>query len=371
MNAISGPGTVHIGVETDAEGNVSSVSLLSNRPAGLGRLFAGRSPRDVPALARQLFSLCGFAHGAAARLTLAAACGEAPPPDELFRLFIGSRAEYAAELLRSTALGWPAQSGGLDLSQAAAPVRDAIAAARIMMAPIQQGQSSAPLLGSATDALARAWEALGLRNGSEPAGGSFLHAMVEEARADPFLMPREPDALLPADDEAVAQALRKGGAAFAAAPALPHRIAETGPAARFWSEARGEPTLLSARLRARLSAAGRALQELRDILSPDAPPFDEVARVRRLGDGEAIAALETARGRLYHWARLDKTGAIADYAIVAPTEWNFHPAGPFATTLFGAQIGRGEAARLRISRLAALFDPCVAFDVDLRERADA
>lgn len=46
---------------------------------------------------------------------------------------------------------------------------------------------------------------------------------------------------------------------------------------------------------------------------------DAVA-VTHLREGDAIAGAGTARGRLHHLARLDKTGAISDYAILAPAE---------------------------------------------------
>ncbi|MGB8278991.1 MAG: hypothetical protein WCF20_13820 [Methylovirgula sp.] len=62
---------------------------------------------------------------------------------------------------------------------------------------------------------------------------------------------------------------------------------------------------------------------------------------------------------------------MAAYDFLAPTEWNLHPAGPLATCLLGADLGTGEAAGLRIARLAALFDPCVAFRVEWTEAAHA
>ena len=62
---------------------------------------------------------------------------------------------------------------------------------------------------------------------------------------------------------------------------------------------------------------------------------------------------------------------VRTYGIVAPTEWNFHGSGPFVARLLGARIGRGETARLAVARLAALFDPCVAYDILIREAAHA
>ena len=58
-------------------------------------------------------------------------------------------------------------------------------------------------------------------------------------------------------------------------------------------------------------------------------------------------------------------GRVADYRILAPTEWNFHPLGAAALGL--ASLPAGDEATLR--RLAGLFitalDPCVAYDISI------
>lgn len=375
MSAHSGPGAIYIGVETDAEGCVASASVRSNRPVGLGRLFIGRPPQEVPALARQLFSLCGFAHGAAARFAISAARGEGSTPHETFSDIVGALAEYCAESLRSAALGWPRIDGAPALVDAAAPLREALVAARAIMTAAAQGNAfvrRAELL-PAAQIIAEAARALGLpeagKGASEPQG--LFAEILAEARADAFLHPSEPDALQSVDDAAVAQAIERNGDRFAAAPILPHRIVETGAFARCWLEARSETSALAARLRARLFATSETLDHLLLALSEGEAARGAHIAVTPLAEGAGIAAVETARGRLYHWVRLDRAGDVADYALLAPTEWNFHPAGPFAAALLGAPVGKGDAARLRVRRLAAVFDPCVAYQIELRERAHA
>ena len=83
-----------------------------------------------------------------------------------------------------------------------------------------------------------------------------------------------------------------------------------------------------------------------------------------VGAATGHAAVESPRGRLHHLVRLDDAGRIAAYAVVAPTEWNFHPDGPLAATL-AANAWGGPEDRDRATRIAALFDPCVGFDVDI------
>jgi Ni,Fe-hydrogenase I large subunit len=91
----------------------------------------------------------------------------------------------------------------------------------------------------------------------------------------------------------------------------------------------------------------------------------------RTSSGAGFGALECARGRLYHLARVGADGRIAAYGILAPTDWNFHPAGPYVAELLGARIGRGEAARSAAKKMAALMDPCIGFEVEVKEFADA
>jgi hypothetical protein len=86
-----------------------------------------------------------------------------------------------------------------------------------------------------------------------------------------------------------------------------------------------------------------------------------VRRVRRsLAPGVGRALVETARGLLMHEIVLDGE-RIADYFIVAPTEWNFHPQGPLAGWLKGgvmpgivALLRHGDARRGGARSLRAL-----------------
>jgi Ni,Fe-hydrogenase I large subunit len=94
----------------------------------------------------------------------------------------------------------------------------------------------------------------------------------------------------------------------------------------------------------------------------------EVVRAWRLGDNTGLAGVETARGLLLHAVRLE-AGLVADYRILAPTEWNFHPQGPLHQGLSGLRPGpqpeseRDLDARARL--IAQSLDPCVALSLDL------
>jgi hypothetical protein len=61
---------------------------------------------------------------------------------------------------------------------------------------------------------------------------------------------------------------------------------------------------------------------------------------------------------------------IADYLIVAPTEWNFHPAGAFRAELVGLRAADAGAVKRRVCLLALALDPCVFYNVRVWPVAD-
>ncbi|HOE40387.1 MAG TPA: nickel-dependent hydrogenase large subunit [Rhodoferax sp.] len=79
----------------------------------------------------------------------------------------------------------------------------------------------------------------------------------------------------------------------------------------------------------------------------------------KLGDGQAIAWCEMARGLLLHWVQLDTQGKVADYRVIAPTEWNFHPQG--ALSLAVSALPPQDTASACI--LGAAYDACVECSV--------
>ena len=76
------------------------------------------------------------------------------------------------------------------------------------------------------------------------------------------------------------------------------------------------------------------------------------------GADAAIAWVQTARGLLVHRVRL-AGDRIAGYRIVAPTEWNFHPRGAFASGASGLDASDASALEADVRRLVASLDPCV------------
>jgi Ni,Fe-hydrogenase I large subunit len=142
--------------------------------------------------------------------------------------------------------------------------------------------------------------------------------------------------------------------AFDDAPSWHGQPRETGPLARM----AGHPLMVDAvgtfgqgvgaRVIARLLETAAALEDLRT---------GSGARHRSGRRGEfGLGWAETSRGLLVHRTRV-ADGRLAQYRIVAPTEWNFHPEGAFARGTVGlADDGGLEAGAHWI---VGSLDPCV------------
>ncbi len=371
MTFALGAGAIRIDV-TVSRGQVCAVELTGSRPQGLSRMFVGRRPEDAPVLAGQIFSLCGFSQSIAARLAVLRAAGLAMDTDARRTAAAGLLAERAFETLRALILHWPsprvtnlAATAGVHLREALAASQNIIAGARAGALPISDLALPAARLESAAAALG-----IPVMVGDIPATGTLCAAILDEIRFERIFRLRRPDSLnLHDDEEVLAHLVRETG--YAALPYLAGRVAETGAYARLRASAAPDEPYLAARLLARIEDVRLCLNLLQGIASGEerdlAPLFSDGPSPGAGGYG----AVECARGRLYHQAEIGDDGSISAYRILAPTEWNFHPAGPFVETLLSCRIGEGENGRKAVSQLAALFDPCVAFEINMCEAAHA
>lgn len=84
--------------------------------------------------------------------------------------------------------------------------------------------------------------------------------------------------------------------------------------------------------------------------------------------GTGLGLVEAARGALSHRLGCDG-GIIRDYAIIAPTTWNFSPRdqdgnpGPLEQALVGAQVRDGETSPVMVQHIVRSFDPCMVCTV--------
>ena len=369
MTFLLGAGTIRIGV-TVSRALACSVAVKANRPQGLTRMFVGRKPAEAPDLAGQVFSLCGFAQSVASRLAVLNALDLPMDEDERASASAGLLAERIFETLRALVLQWPTPLPAPLAAMAARHLRDALAATQAIISQARAGGATRPDLAAATTRLRAAVAGLGVpETGRAPLPGTACEAIMRDTAGDRRFNGRRPDPLTVRDDAEVITRLCDEPD-YAALPYLSGRVAETGAYARLTAPPAGTGSHLVHRFLARIEDIRSCLAQLTTLAGTGEHDWAALASGGPTPGG-GYGAVECARGRLYHQAEIGSDGRLAAYRILAPTEWNFHPAGPFVETLLSSRIGADEAAVRSVSRLAVLFDPCVAFQVDLREAAHA
>ncbi len=353
-------------------------AIVGQRPvlgAGrLGQLLHGQRGAQVSASLGRLFTLCAHAHRRAAELALAAA----HPPTQLTApapvLLV---LETARDHLRSIALDWPqrvpdAAPGAASLDWlrgcplplvSAHAVSDADAAWKTLAA-LRSWLENKVLGQGAAQWLIDQREPAALAHWCQTHAERLLPARCLAAwhplasRLRPGL--RSLDVL---DADGAVQTAQITQLAqmishvpdFVQHPTWRGQCAETGPWTRLrHRSAPAHPhsawTRLSARWLELIELAGAMPEDMTPLLASGA---------LHLAPGQTLAWCEMARGLLLHWVQLDAEGAVQDYRVLAPTEWNFHPDGALGRAV--AALAPLETAAARA--LAAAFDPCVVCTV--------
>jgi Ni,Fe-hydrogenase I large subunit len=352
-----------------ADDRISSVSVRSDRPLAADRLLSGRTPEEALAILPNLYAVCGRSQAVVAAAALAAAFGQTPGLAIHRRRERELASETAAEHAFRLLLEWPRLCGHEPDVALLARIRSLLTSATV-------SESS---WGAARDALIGMTESrilgLGLDSWLEQFSASEWLAwarsgLTETARtmaalsALPAWQAEQPAALSrPARGvfvEGIARrALTEPG--FAALPELEGSPAECGPLARGLQHSAirdlARHDLIVARAFARLAEFGQVLRE-----EACAGRLEAAS----LGPGAGAAMGEMARGLLVHAVRIEG-GRISRYAIVAPTEWNFHPRGALYRELEGRPARDAAEARQALALAAATLDPCVALEAELRD----
>ncbi|MCX7168644.1 MAG: nickel-dependent hydrogenase large subunit [Rhodocyclales bacterium] len=314
-------GCVRLSLRSD-NGRVSEVRVASERPA-VAQYLRGRPADDAVRLVPLLFALCGQAQGRAAALALAAARGMEYPA----QLDPAIQREALRKHLWRWLLDLPVQLGE-------AAMREEFVAAVGWVSGGQRNELAALLNDSRIEVLRQRLAA------TEDASDLAQHLLPSlDARASLDCWPR-----LDAD--------------FCRTPHWQGAAAETGAVARRQGSAGATTPAFAARWLARLA-------ELRDWANGServgAGGTASAVPLKAAASGRAL--VETARGLLMHEIVLDGE-LIADYFIVAPTEWNFHPQGPLPGWLIGRDAGDHEALHAFAARAVAALDPCVRWELE-------
>jgi hypothetical protein len=314
------PGCVRLKIGC-AHGRVAVVEVSSERPV-VAQALRGRSAEQAVSLVPLLFALCGKAQGRAAQLALAAARGAG------CEAHVDPAIEH--EALREHLWRWL-----LDLPPllGAAAMQSEFVEAMRWLSGGQRAELAVFLAGPRIEELV--WR---LRE-AEDVGGVGAH-------------------LLPAFDARGSLAcIANLDASFCRIPHWQGAAAETGAFAR---RGYGDGVAAGALAMRWLSR----LAELREWTagSPKVGAGGTASAVP-VATGRGRALVETARGLLMHEIVLDGD-RIAEYFIVAPTEWNFHPGGPLAGWLHGRDAGDRDALEKFAARAVAALDPCVRWEME-------
>ncbi|OHC63058.1 MAG: hypothetical protein A2045_09225 [Rhodocyclales bacterium GWA2_65_20] len=311
-------GAVHLRLRWEG-GCARDVNLRLERPAAAAAM-RGRPAEQAVRMLPLLYSICGAAQGVAASLALRAARGEAQAPAIAAAVLAEARREHLWRLL----LDWPRL---LALPQQQALLIEG-------RRRLQEGGFDGWMEEALREPFARIEQALGEQAEPPP---------VRDAQWLPSLTAAETLVLWPRLD-----------AGFAAAPTYLGKPAETGALARHPDLLAGAAPLL-ARVEARMA----------DLAAADGLGCTSAAPV---APGVGRAAVETARGLLLHEITLDGD-SVADYVIVAPTEWNFHAQGILAAWLQGAVATTPGELKALAARAVLALDPCVRCEIALDENA--
>ena len=320
MTAGIDPGCVRLRLGS-AEGKLGTVSVGSERPA-IAHYLRGRAADDAVRMVPLLFSLCGKAQGNAAMLALAAARGNQRTP----YLDPAIQQEALREHLWRWLLDLPALLG------ATAMQREFVAALSLIAGG--QRKELGELLGAA----------------AIEAQGRALTKLEDASDSVPRWLP-------PLSAQGSLEWWPRLDAGFAQLPHWQGAAAETGAMARQQGGAELAAGAFAARWLARLG-------EVRDwAAGTEKVGAGGTASAVPSGAGRGRALVETARGLLMHEITLDGD-RIADYVIVAPTEWNFHPQGPLAGWLMGRDATDRGAVQAFAARAVAALDPCVRWELE-------
>jgi hypothetical protein len=367
-------------------GIVSDVELRSSRPTDFSRrLFRGRAAGDLLQIVPRVFSVCATAQCSAAVQAVERATGFEPAPQHRAARELLVAAETAREHLFRILIGWSAWLGvppdatrlpalgrmRLAWDKALYPDGDGFVPGGGSLDPNQAALDAAmadarSLLALALGGAADDWKSLDdeaslaawATSGDAVAARMLRHVRDERLSG----LGRTGVTLLPAtaDADLLARLTASDVDDFVAAPTWGGEPCETSalqrndgaPVVAALREAYGNGVLTRqvARLEELVATIDRMAQLLDAIGSAD--PAGELP----LASGNGIAQVEAARGRLVHRIEMN-AGTVSDYAILAPTEWNFHPRGALARGLLGLAAGPDLQARAQL--LVDAIDPCV------------
>jgi hypothetical protein len=304
-----------------ADGRVNAVQVDIERPDA-ATILRGRTADQTLQLIPSLFALCGRAQARAAVLALAAARGKECLP----QLDPHVQREVLREHVWRCLLDLPPLLGEAALQ------KEFVSAAKW----ITEGNRDE------------------LRALMDSPHIDALRQLLKQANESPSPSPR---LLPPLDAKNSLAEWPSLSAKFCRLPNWRGMAAETGAIARQQQLNEQATSLLSARWLARFAELSDWATGNEQVGAGGTVSAEPVAS----GIGRSL--VETARGLLMHEIVLDGE-RVADYRIVAPTEWNFHPRGALVDHLLGQDAVDRDALQRQVALTIAALDPCVPWELE-------
>jgi hypothetical protein len=371
---------------------VQGVTLSSSRPFDVLRIFNGKTPEQLLSMVPLLFNVCGMAQGYAAlqacRQTLAMEPDLANQQAGQILVLLETTREHAWRILND----WPGFAGisaekqqWARLSKLTGEFKsalfksgDAFSLKAVVTADpgrLQQGIAELEVLLDEQIFAGRLGEwrnlddAAGLGDWLRDNSGIAAQLLKRLISEDMASAGQCPSAWLPTLNQEELQRILSGPHArtFIETPAWNGQTCETGSLNR----QRQQPLInsllqkygngLVTRLAACLSELADIPIRLRQYLTELCdglvviPSSDGTAT-----DGCGLAQVEAARGLLIHRLVLEE-GRVANYQVIAPTEWNFHPEGAAVQALRDLATNDETVLRRQAAMLISAIDPCVGY----------
>lgn len=391
--AIEGCLTIDLDRAADGAGRAS---IASSRPLGLTKAFVGKSVHETVRTLPILFSVCGVAQGVVAAQACERALGiEADAETQAVRQLLVLVENLREHLIR-TVSDWPRFLGGqakpadilrimvmckglrqtldrerttlavggaacLDAVRLAADIADLVR----FIEELVLGEPVAAWTARRSVAGLERWAQASATPAQQLVTAVLERGWADAGRADTHFLPHLADA------ELTGRLLGEEAEDFIAAPTWDGGPKETsalarqadGPLVRDLMRSCGSGLLT--RIAARIAEIGAAPRAMTHVIEHCRERENAKGPVPASASGaipaRAVAQIEAARGRLVHGVEIERD-VVRRYAILAPTEWNFHARGSAARGL-GEIAGRPHERRQIADLFITAVDPCVGYEL--------
>lgn len=384
----------HLNIDVYRHGqDVSRVDIISNRPLEVAKLFEGRAPEDALSMLRLVFRVCVWAQSFAAARACEKAVGIETAKETIKARQLVVLSENVRELLLRLLVEWPrilnisaptpnvkpimlavddmsraVSASGDIFSIGARPalnqvdVQAVIQMIRDYLTTCVFGENLETWREIHTKKDLLVWASLGHTPVARIVTNICSRGWEGDGAAQPSFLPTISDNVLKD------RLHRRDTMAFIAHPKWNDVSCETTSLCRQLDQplvaalfARHGTGLIT-RIVARLAELARIPDQMSVLMNDISDGSRRKSDVRAQPDGEGLAQVEAARGRLVHLVKI-KDQKIVRYRILAPTEWNFQSDGAMGQGLMALRAENAEEFELKAHLFVNAIDPCVGYEL--------